>query len=56
MKAIKHCPHIKHDPDQIAKELFRKEHDGRFFVVHELCKTCFTEWLIRSELRRDDLN
>ena len=50
MKVFKTCAHITRDANQVIEEIFRAQHDGRFFIVTEVCKTCFTELVLKNAL------
>lgn len=52
MKIIKTCDHLIISTQSLVKELFRPEHDGRFFIVTELCKDCFTEVITQQDVNK----
>jgi hypothetical protein len=49
MKIVKWCSHLIRSEEQMVKELFKSEHDGRIFVITEICQKCFTEIILKGQ-------
>jgi len=46
VKVIAFCPHLERDDkekEKLTQIFFRKQHEGRIFVIQELCANCFAE-------------
>jgi len=44
MKVITFCPHIQRteeEKQELYRNLFTPEHEGRIFVIQEVCDECF---------------
>jgi len=46
MKIVNICPHLTTKPEDLKKIFFRPEHDGRFFLVVEMCFDCWTKVVV----------
>lgn len=42
------CPHIKHDTAEAKEKFGNKEDDGRYFVITEYCRDCFSPLLLSA--------
>lgn len=49
MKFIYSCQHLSRNHAEMIKEFFSKDHDGRFFIVTELCRDCVTGYIANLE-------
>lgn len=49
MKLIRMCIHLprKHDED-IIDEFANQDHDGRYFVITEMCAVCMADQLVKN--------
>jgi len=46
VKVIAFCPHLDRDDKerkQLTKMFYRKQHEGRFFIIQELCENCLEQ-------------
>jgi len=54
MKLIYTCEHIDKDRVEIVKEFFNPAHDGRFFLISEVCAECMKKHIDNES--DEDLN